>query len=313
MEADLVPQDPRCRCPGDDEVDTQHERRRAQPARAGQCRQGSSHSTYQGNTQPRVTSSATVTQPLALTASRRRQASTQQNSTEHTSTPLSSARSVSVSPPLPSARPSRFGTLTSVTSRLWVLRSGTCKPKANRLAAATAEADTAMPRITCVTRRGALSRAASTTGIRTAPEALIAAAVTKRHTRADLQRRERPQPSEQPFALATVVGGLVGRLLIARHPSPGPEQQVEAEHDAEDHQEVVVVAPQTPDEHDRIQPDEHDRRDRVTAQQTRALPHEEDRAEADRGENRLNRPERRRHAERDQREGHQREQRAIWA
>ncbi len=68
--------------------------------------------------------------------------------------------------------------LSLVTSRPWVLRSGMCKPKAIRLAAATITAATAMPISTWHRRRGARSRPVSTTGIRTPPEALIAVAVT---------------------------------------------------------------------------------------------------------------------------------------
>ena len=73
---------------------------------------GSSHSTYQGSTQLSETSSATLAQPDAVIVRsnsdpRPRQASTQQPATVSGSTPLTTVRSVSLSPPAPTARPIR--------------------------------------------------------------------------------------------------------------------------------------------------------------------------------------------------------------
>ena len=56
----------------------------------------------------------------------------------------------------------------------------------------------------------------------------------------------------------TLLGGATAWPRVAR-----AQQQVEAEHDEEDHQEVVVIAAEPPDEHDRVEPDEHDRFDRI--------------------------------------------------
>src|ERR1019366_3606948 len=69
---------------------------------------GSTHSTYHGRTQLSVTSSATPAQPDAVTEARRRQACTQQSSTEAASAALRNTCRDSVSPPLPSARPIRL-------------------------------------------------------------------------------------------------------------------------------------------------------------------------------------------------------------
>src|ERR1700719_206817 len=91
---------------------------------------GSTHSTYQGSTQLSVTSSATDAHPDAVIAEPRRQACTQQASTDNASAAVITTCSVCVSPPAPTANPIRLGTLSLVTRRLCVLRSGTCSPNA---------------------------------------------------------------------------------------------------------------------------------------------------------------------------------------
>ncbi len=72
-----------------------------------------------------------------------------------------------------------------------------------------------------------------------------------------------------------------------------------------------MVAAEPPHEHDRIEADQHDRCDRIATEHSRALPHQEDRAEAGRRQQRLHRPQRRRHAERHERECQNREQRPV--
>ena len=89
------------------------------------------------------------------------------------------------------------------------------------------------------------------------------------------------------------------------------QQQVHPEHHEEDRDEVVVIASEPEHEHDRVQADEHDRPHRVAAEKLGAAPHEEDDSEAREHENPLHRPERARDAERHEREGEQREQRAV--
>ncbi len=74
-----------------------------------------------------------------------------------------------------------------------------------------------------------------------------------------------------------------------------------------------MIPSQPPHEHDRVQAHEHDRRDRVAAQEPRALPHEQDRSQAREREHALQRPERRRDAEWHHRERQEREQRPVGA
>ena len=139
----------------------------------------------------------------------------------------------------------------------------------------------------------------------------------ERGARPDVEGRKREQPSAQPDrrgpapALARPCArASPGAVLRSRSRQ---EQQVEAEHDEEHHQEVVVVAAESPHQHDRVQADEHDRRQRVASQQPRAPPDQEDRRQAGHREDALQRPEGGGHAERDDGERQQREQRSVGA
>ena len=74
-----------------------------------------------------------------------------------------------------------------------------------------------------------------------------------------------------------------------------------------------MVASQTPHEHDWVQADEHDRRERVAPEQLGAAPDEIERGQAGERKQPLQRPERRGDPERDEGEGQQREQRTVRA
>ena len=74
-----------------------------------------------------------------------------------------------------------------------------------------------------------------------------------------------------------------------------------------------MVAAEAPDEHDRVQADEHDRRHRIAADQARGAPHQKHYAQAREHQQPLQEPERHRHAQRHDRESDQREQRSIRA
>ena len=92
---------------------------------------------------------------------------------------------------------------------------------------------------------------------------------------------------------------------------PAAHERVDARHDHEHHERLVVRAAYHVHEHGRVQPDEQDRQQRVTPEALRRLPHERHDAERRRGSGHLEDPERRGHPQRRQRVGEQRERRPV--
>ena len=241
---------------------------------------GSAHSTYQGSTQLSVTSNATLAQPAAVIVSRRRHASQQQARIDAISAATSTLRRVSLSPPAPIARPIRLGMLSLVTSRPWVLRSGMCSPKASRLEAATTAPAASIPISTCTSARGLRSRPASTTGISTAAEALIAMASTNAApapiwTAESGSNNPRSASRARPSPPGPARRSRSARRRAAAAPRCVPAAAGRSRPSCQDHQRVVVAGADAPHEHDRVEPHEHDRAQRVATQQLGALPDEQ--------------------------------------
>ena len=155
---------------------------------------------------------------------------------------------------------------------------------------------------------------ASMIGISTAEDALIATAATSAmpaptsiHGAGSPSTSGRGMPSSQAQARAQAReharssrcgagrARLPTRIALARNSSQN------AEHEEEQHQEVVVVAAEPPDEHDRVDADDHGRGDRVAPEQPRAAVDQEHDAEAREHQRDLHHPERARDAERHER------------
>ncbi len=171
-------------------------------------------------------------------------------------------------------------------------------------------------------RRGALSRAASTTGIRTAPEALIAAAVTNATPAPICRRRERPQPSahararcaRQPGPQAGRTSWIHRRLLIV--PPPTRRRAAAGRSRARCRRPSGSRCGRRPAPTPARSGSARRARSPRPGRDPAARAHFHTRkivARLASAEDRLDRPERRGHAERDERERHQREQRAVRA